>query len=88
LHVRPERSPTEYADGSVEQVKQDGGFLLGMMEGMEYDSHKVVLRRSNGAPLKDLLQAIQSDLANFVAGAPQADDITMLALQYKGRSGA
>ncbi len=32
------------SDGSVEQVKQDGGFLLGMMEGMEYDSHKVVLR--------------------------------------------
>jgi phosphoserine phosphatase RsbU/P len=107
-------------DGSVEQVKQDGGFLLGMMEGMEYDSHKVVLRpgdtvllytdgvteamtadgqlfgderlegalrRSNGAPLKELLQAIQTDLANFVAGAPQADDITMLALQYKGKPG-
>jgi phosphoserine phosphatase RsbU/P len=108
-------------DGSVEQVKQDGGFLLGMMEGMEYDSHKVVLRpgdtvllytdgvteamtadgqlfgderlegvlrRSNGAPLKELLQAIQVDLAQFVAGAPQADDITMLALQYKGKAGA
>jgi serine phosphatase RsbU (regulator of sigma subunit) len=40
----------------------------------------------NGAPLKEMLQSIQVDVATFAAGAPQADDITMLALQYKGKS--
>lgn len=106
------------ADGTVEQLKQEGGFLLGMVDGMEYDNHKIVLRpgdtillytdgvteamnnvgelfeaerlegslrRVNGAPLKEMLQTIQSDLADFAKGAPQADDITMLALQYTGK---
>jgi len=105
-------------DGAVEQITQEGGFLLGMMEDMEYDSHKVVLRpgdtvllytdgvteamtadgqlfgeerlaetmrRTNGAPLKDVLQSIQAGLTEFAGGAPQADDITMLALQYRGK---
>jgi sigma-B regulation protein RsbU (phosphoserine phosphatase) len=109
------------ADGTVEQIVQEGGFLLGMVEGMEYDSHKVVLRpgdtvllytdgvteamtadgqlfgderlievlsRSDSAPLTDVLQLIQSGLTEFVGGAPQADDITMLALRYNGKQRA
>jgi sigma-B regulation protein RsbU (phosphoserine phosphatase) len=106
------------SDGTIEPITQEGGFLLGMLEGMEYDSHKIVLRpgdtvllytdgvteamdrdnqmfetarlesslrRMNGVGLKDMLETIQSDLAEFSRGAPQADDITMLALQFKGR---
>jgi phosphoserine phosphatase RsbU/P len=107
------------SDGTVEPIKQEGGFLLGMVEGMEYDNHKIALRpgdtillytdgvteamnkegqlfedgrlqsslvRLNGSPLKEMLHSIQSDLTAFSAGAPQADDITMLALQYKGKA--
>jgi serine phosphatase RsbU (regulator of sigma subunit) len=40
----------------------------------------------NGSPLKEMLDGINADLMEFAAGAPQADDITMLALQYKGKS--
>jgi sigma-B regulation protein RsbU (phosphoserine phosphatase) len=107
------------SDGTIEQITQGGGFLLGMVEGMEYDSHKIVLRpgdtillytdgvteamdnesqlfdavrlesslrRLNGAGLKAMLQSIQADVADFSQGHPQADDITMLALQYKGKN--
>jgi sigma-B regulation protein RsbU (phosphoserine phosphatase) len=105
-------------DGGVERVQQEGGFLLGMVEGMEYDVHKVLLRpgdsillytdgvteamngegqqfeesrlelslgRLNGTPLKESLEIITEDVTRFAAGAPQADDVTMLALLYKGK---
>ena len=109
------------SSGAVEKVAQEGGFLLGMVAGMEYDNHKIVLRpgdtillytdgvteamdnneqlfnderlesclaRSNGAGLKELLQGIHVELVRFAGNAPQADDITMLALQYRGKSQA
>jgi len=105
-------------DGSIERINHESGFLLGMLEDMEYDVHKIALqpgdtillytdgvteamngsaelfeesrlqdslRRLNGAPLKELLEGINADLVQFAAGAPQADDITMLALQYRGK---
>ncbi|HUI09723.1 MAG TPA: SpoIIE family protein phosphatase [Bacteroidota bacterium] len=105
-------------DGTVERISQDSGFLLGMMDDMEYDVHKVTLRpgdtillytdgvteamngnaelfaesrlvealaRSNGAPLPEMLRGIQDDILKFAAGTTQSDDITMLALQYRGK---
>ncbi len=106
-------------DGPIERINHESGFLLGMLDDMEYDVHKIVLRpgdtillytdgvteamnanaelfeesrlegsltRLNGAPLRELLDGINADLMQFAAGAPQADDITMLALQYKGKN--
>jgi sigma-B regulation protein RsbU (phosphoserine phosphatase) len=106
-------------DGTVEPITQEGGFLLGMVEGMEYDSHKIVLRpgdtvllytdgvteamtadgqlygderlvealqQSDGAAPKAMLDALQTKLVDFAGGAPQADDITMLALRYNGKT--
>ncbi len=32
------------SDGAIEPVTHEGGFLLGMVEGMEYDSHKITLK--------------------------------------------
>ena len=105
--------------GPVERLNHESGFLLGMLDDMEYDVHKVVLhpgdtmllytdgvteamnsreelfeesrlesslKRLNGSPLKEMLEGIDADLMQFADGAPQADDITMLALQYKGKS--
>ena len=46
-----------------------------------------MLKALNGAkdrPLKDLLHAVKADIDAFVAGAPQFDDITMLAMTYYG----
>jgi sigma-B regulation protein RsbU (phosphoserine phosphatase) len=106
-------------EGPVERLNHESGFLLGMLDDMEYDVHKIVLhpgdtmllytdgvteamngreelfeesrlesslQRLNGAPLKEMLEGINADLMQFADGAPQADDITMLALQYKGKS--
>jgi sigma-B regulation protein RsbU (phosphoserine phosphatase) len=106
-------------EGRVERLNHESGFLLGMLDDMEYDVHKIVLhpgdtillytdgvteamndreelfeesrlesslQRLNGAPLEEMLEGINADLMKFAAGAPQADDITMLALQYKGKS--
>jgi sigma-B regulation protein RsbU (phosphoserine phosphatase) len=107
-------------DGPIERINQEAGFLLGMIDDMEYDVHKTVLRsgdtillytdgvteamngnkelfeesrlessleRMNGSSLKELLAGINADVMQFAAGASQADDITMLALQYKGKNG-
>ena len=106
-------------EGEVERITQDSGFLLGMMDDMEYDVHRVALRpgdtillytdgvteamngnaelfeesrlvdalkRTNGAPLPDMLKGIQGDIVRFTEGTTQSDDITMLALQYRGKS--
>ena len=46
-----------------------------------------MLKALNGAkdrPLKELLYAVKADIDVFVAGAPQFDDITMLAMTYYG----
>ena len=108
-------------DGPIERINQEAGFLLGMIDDMEYDVHKTVLRpgdtillytdgvteamngnkdlfedgrlesslqRLNGSSLKDLLAGINTDVMRFAEGAPQADDMTMLALQYKGKNGS
>ena len=105
-------------EGGIERINQESGFLLGMLDDMEYDVHKIALhpgdtillytdgvtetmngnaelfeesrletslKRLNGAPLKEMLEGISADLLSFAAGAPQADDVTMLALQYRGK---
>jgi sigma-B regulation protein RsbU (phosphoserine phosphatase) len=105
-------------EGQIERINQESGFLLGMLDDMEYDVHKITLHpgdtillytdgvteamngnaelfeesrleasltRLNGSPLKDMLDGINADLMSFAAGAPQADDITMLALQFRGK---
>ena len=40
--------------------------------------------KSNNTELKDFLQDIKNDIDIFANGAEQADDITMLALRYRG----
>jgi phosphoserine phosphatase RsbU/P len=43
------------------------------------------LARCAGLPLDELIASVKSDVAAFVGDAPQADDITMLAVRYHGR---
>jgi len=104
--------------GPIERLNHESGFLLGMLDDMEYDVHKIllrpgdtillytdgvtetmngsqelfeesrlenVLRRLDGVPLRDMLDGINGELMEFAAGAPQADDVTMLALRYNGK---
>jgi sigma-B regulation protein RsbU (phosphoserine phosphatase) len=109
------------ADGSVEMLDPTGGgFLLGMIDDMEYDVYKVplapgdtllvytdgvteamdaeqqlfddsrllaCLSKQNGEPLDQVIHAIQREIDQFTTGIPQSDDITMLALRYRGARG-
>ena len=42
------------------------------------------LNRNPEASPMELLQTVRHDVDDFVGSAPQFDDITMLALYYKG----
>ena len=68
-----------YTDGVTEAMN-------GREELFEESRLESSLQRLNGAPLKEMLEGINADLMQFADGAPQADDITMLALQYKGKT--
>ena len=46
------------------------------------------LREVNGQHPNELLKRILADVHGHAAGAPQSDDITILALQYKGLQGS
>jgi sigma-B regulation protein RsbU (phosphoserine phosphatase) len=66
-----------YTDGVVEAMNPQGEFyseqrLLAAVGGREWDSPNV------------LVGAVRAGVAEFAQNAPQADDITMLALRYCG----
>ncbi len=46
-----------------------------------------VLNRHGDLPLAELLEQIKQEIDSFVGSAPQFDDITMLALTYRGDAG-
>ena len=48
---------------------------------------KRVLDESAGLSLSELLAAVKADIGRFVGQAPQFDDITMLALRFRGLEG-
>ena len=41
------------------------------------------LRRTNGMPPRNMIDAMQNSVAEFVNGAQQSDDLTMLAIRYQ-----
>ncbi len=49
------------------------------------DRLRAVLNANSDVPLSQLLAAVKADVDAFVGEAPQFDDITMLALRYRGK---
>jgi sigma-B regulation protein RsbU (phosphoserine phosphatase) len=45
---------------------------------------KTFFSEHRALPLEELIAAICADITEFVQGHPQSDDITLLALRYKG----
>jgi phosphoserine phosphatase RsbU/P len=43
-----------------------------------------LVRDFSGSTVEQLAEAIRTSVRNFTGGAPQADDITMVVIQYKG----
>jgi len=48
---------------------------------------RTILEGFKGETVEDLTAAVREGVKNFVSGAPQSDDITILAIQYKGNGG-
>lgn len=66
-----------YSDGVSEakNMKED------MFEQARLDA---LMRGFSGATVEELAETIRSKVREFTGGAPQADDITMVIVQYKG----
>jgi sigma-B regulation protein RsbU (phosphoserine phosphatase) len=45
-----------------------------------------VVNRCGSISPKEVINAIRSEVHSFADGAPQSDDITMLAIRYKGKN--
>jgi len=66
-----------YSDGVTEAMNKGGALFS--------DERLITsLQEVNGHHPDELLRKILADTHGFAAGAPQSDDITILALQYKG----
>jgi sigma-B regulation protein RsbU (phosphoserine phosphatase) len=74
LELAPGDTLVFYTDGWTEAATDEEG---------EYGIGRAaaVLRRVRDRPLAELLAACRADMAEFLAGAPRGDDLTMLALR-------
>lgn len=77
LVLQPGDSIFVYTDGVAEAADEEDN-LFGTERMLE------TLNTSPHASPDELLYNMMGSIGRFVQGAPQADDITMLALQYKG----
>ena len=73
----PGESITLYTDGVTEARNKEGEFygeerLINLMNSKEYNC------------LVEIHHSVKDDMAKFVNGAEQSDDITLLSLQYRG----
>jgi sigma-B regulation protein RsbU (phosphoserine phosphatase) len=67
-----------YTDGVTEAMNQEN-------EEFGEERLKAGLSKLNGKPIENLINSVIEDVNNFVEGAPQADDITAMALRYLGK---
>ena len=84
----------EFTSASVDL--EDGDFLVIYTDGVSeaanirselFEEHRLrtVLEQFKGEKVEEITEAIREGIRDFTAGAPQSDDITILAVQYKGR---
>lgn len=69
-----------YTDGVTEAMNPRSEFF-------SEERLKTTLSSLRGAQIADLASGIRDAVKNYAGEAPQSDDITMLALQYKGTTG-
>jgi len=86
----------EYQEGEITLEAGDALFIYSDgvteamdAEGKEFTSERLEseLMKAIGHPIDRLLSRIVEEVDRFTGGAPQADDIAMLALQYRGTGG-
>jgi len=77
LRLEPEDALVLYTDGVTEAINGDGAL---------YDEDRLVaiLAHEGESDAHALVATVRADVRHFVGDAPVADDITILALRYKG----
>ena len=78
LQLSPGAKLFVYTDGVIEATSGTGE-LFGMTRMVE------TLNKNPGAAPKQVLSGIRQAVDDFVQGAEQADDLTMLCLEFKGK---
>jgi len=87
----------EYTSASADL--QEGDFLVIYTDGVseaanihaelfEESRLRDVLKEFKGQTVEEVAEAIREGIKAFTAGAPQSDDVTILAIQYKGQRAA
>jgi serine phosphatase RsbU (regulator of sigma subunit) len=76
--LRPGDGLFLYTDG-ITEARDPAGQLFGD------ERLRASLHRAGAAGPDELVRAVLEDVQRFAAGAPQADDVTALALRYAGR---
>src|SRR5262249_48374008 len=79
LRLQPGDLLLLYTDGATESENKDHVFY-GIAR------LRALLASSNEATAKDLVELVRADIRRFATGADQADDITLLALSWRGNS--
>ena len=86
---------TAYQTGRIKLNPGDGIFLYtdGVTEAQDVDANEFsearledFLQRSVNTPVAEIVRDVIGEIRTFSAGAPQADDITTLALRYLGEN--
>lgn len=82
----------EYADQTIQIQRGDTLFLYtdGLTEAenkvhAQYGEERMLklLTTTDGMPPRNIVETFQKDVNSFVNGAPQSDDLTMLAIRYQ-----
>ena len=79
LQLEPEDALVLYTDGVTEAINGDGALY-------DEDRLSAILAHERESDARTLVASVRSDVRHFVGSAPVADDITILALRYTGRS--
>ena len=75
--LRPGESITLYTDGITEARNSDGDFF-------GEERFLASMNRQNNVDVSGLHSAVRDDIAAFVSGAPQSDDMTFMTIRYNG----
>lgn len=78
MQLEPGDKVFQYTDGVTEATNKDNE-LYGMQR------LEKILCENKDQSLSELLPRIKEDIDDFVGGAPQFDDITMLCMEFKSR---
>jgi phosphoserine phosphatase RsbU/P len=77
IKLQPDDEIFLYTDGVSEAMNKDQSFFT--TERLESS-----LTSAAGLPLKDAVGKVLADVTTFCSGAEQSDDITMMAIRYRG----